>query len=132
MGLAAGGRMRQDVYQDPFGRDVWDVATPGVVCVHIVNSEQYLAIMSNGSEPPGTPVDAAAYTAHGLPWFDLYDEHHARVASSDRLSRVTSIAGMDRKRGKPPREDDHSIDVPEGQLRRIGRQSRQGKARKGS
>ena len=38
MGLAAGGRMRQQLYPDPHGIDTWDQDNYGRVFVHIVNS----------------------------------------------------------------------------------------------
>ncbi|MFN8512954.1 MAG: hypothetical protein U0841_10275 [Chloroflexia bacterium] len=42
------------------------------IFVRIVNSAHYQQI--TGQLPPTSPVDAKTYTAHGYPWFDLYDE----------------------------------------------------------
>jgi len=89
MGLGAGGRMKQKIYPDPYGVDVWDRTLSGSVTVHIVNSEDYQAI--TGTPPPPTPVDARAYTAAGLPWFDLYDESAGDVAATDAMQVVKSV-----------------------------------------
>ncbi len=72
MGLAPGGRMRQEIYTDPFGIDAWDQTTPVRCFVHIVNSMQYRAI--TGTRPPQLPPSAEQYTSAGLPWFEYYDD----------------------------------------------------------
>ena len=59
MGLAAGGKMKQKIYPDPFGLDAWDLTNYGTVTVHIANSEQYEAI--TGHAPP-TPISALRRT----------------------------------------------------------------------
>jgi hypothetical protein len=89
MGLGAGGVMKQKVYSDSYGIDTWDLANYGRVDVHIVNSEQFSNI--TGTEPPPPPVDAQTYTAHGLPWFDLYDEARADLPGSERLASHLSF-----------------------------------------
>jgi hypothetical protein len=47
--------------------------------------------------PP--PINAAADTAHGLPWFDLYDEEMPDLPASPTLVGVTSIPERDAERG---------------------------------
>ena len=49
-GLAAGGRMEQEIYRDAYGIDTWDGSQSAAVSVHIVNSEQYEA-MTGGRAP---------------------------------------------------------------------------------
>ena len=71
MGLAPGGLMRQEIYEDPYGFDVWDRKTSSRCFIHIVNSLQYFAL--TGEEPPTQPPDAQSYTNAGLPWFEYYD-----------------------------------------------------------
>ena len=53
MGLAPGGLMRQEVYEDRYGFDAWDTSVRSRCFVHIVNSVQYAAVC--GVEPPGSP-----------------------------------------------------------------------------
>ena len=93
MGLAAGGRMRQQLYPDPHGLDTWDEANFGRVYVHIANSEAWTRI--TGEPLPPTPVDVRAYMAAGLPWFDLYDDHLGDIEASAVLAGVKSVDELD-------------------------------------
>ncbi|MDA0161315.1 hypothetical protein OM076_13640 [Solirubrobacter ginsenosidimutans] len=88
MGLGAGGQIRQRVYRDPYGIDTWDPASVRRARVHILDSAAYRAL--TGRPPPPTPVDAAAYMAAGLPWFDLYDEDRPAVEGVEALARLSS------------------------------------------
>jgi hypothetical protein len=117
MGLGAGGRMRQKIYPDPYGLDTWDAANFGEVFVHIVNSEQYEEL--TGSPPPPSPVGAAAYTEHGLPWFDLYDEEKGALAVADRLRGVRSVRGIELESGKAGEEE--KVAIARGQVKKIRR-----------
>jgi hypothetical protein len=89
MGLAAGGRMRQQVYPDPYGIDTWDQDSYGRVFVHIVNSREWTRI--TGEPLPSTPVDVHSYISAGLPWFDLYDDHLGDIEPSGALANVKSV-----------------------------------------
>jgi hypothetical protein len=98
MGIAAGGEMTQKLYPDHYGLDAWDASRRTSFRVRIVNSEEWQAL--TGEAPPPTPVDAAAYTKAGLPWFALYDESKDDLVPSQTLRGVRSLGG-----------DDPSIDV---------------------
>jgi len=89
MGLAAGGRMRQQLYPDPHGIDTWDQDNYGRVFVHIVNSREWTRI--TGEPLPSTPVDVQSYINAGLPWFDLYDDHLGDIEPSGALAKVKSV-----------------------------------------
>jgi hypothetical protein len=115
MGLGAGGRMQQKIYPDPYGLDTWDPGNSGEVFVHIVNSEQYEEL--TGHPPPPTPVSAAAYTEHGLPWFALYEEDKGDVAASRRLTGVKSVREKEAERGKV--KDEETVKIRRGQVRKI-------------
>src|SRR6266542_4281339 len=86
LGLGAGGQIRQKIYPDPHGLDVWDPDNSAVVFVHLLNSEQYRAL--TGHEPPPTAIDVAAYIEQGLPWLELYDESEGDVAAPAGLAGV--------------------------------------------
>ena len=113
MGLGAGGVIRQKIYPDSYGQDTWDAGNSGHVVVHLINSAQFREI--TGLAPPPTPVDAKAYTDHGFPWFDLYDEARGAVAPTGQFSSVTTIADRDDQRGQSDPHDP-SFDVPESQV----------------
>ena len=65
MGLAPGGRMRQEIYDDPYGLDAWDQRHASRCFISILNSGQWRAI--TGERPPNRPPTAAQYAAAGLP-----------------------------------------------------------------
>lgn len=111
MGLAAGGKMRQKIYPDKYGIDVWDKDTSGKVYVHIVNSMMYFEI--TGKESPPTPVSARSYTDAGLPWFDLYDEAEDDIKKSKVFDKVKSVKEMDKEKGFEGQQDDETVEVPD-------------------
>lgn len=117
MGLAAGGRMEQKIYRDPYGVDTWDIGNSASVFVHIVNSEQYEVI--TGRPAPPTPVTARAYTERGFPWFALYDETHDDIPAAERLARVKSTGELDEAKTGRKSDDDRPVDVPDGQIRKL-------------
>ncbi len=93
MGLAAGGQMKQKIYPDPYGIEVWDQENAGKVNIHIVNSQMFYQI--TGKKCPPTPVDAATYTNYGLPWFDLYEEYNADLVAPEVLANIKSLEDTD-------------------------------------
>lgn len=107
MGLAAGGRMKQSIYTDPYGLDAWDEAQATRCFVHLVSSELWREI--TGEEPPETPVTAREYERAGLPWFELYDEHVPALAGSSILSKVKSVKELDGEKASVPLQDDSSV-----------------------
>jgi hypothetical protein len=117
MGLGAGGEMKQKIYPDPYGIDVWDQDNYGRAAIHIVNSTHFLEL--TGSQPPPTPVDTKSYTEYGLPWFDLYDESKEDVSPSDHLTGVKTIAEIDAQLEQST-ADNESVDVLETQVKKLG------------
>jgi hypothetical protein len=93
MGLEAGGQIKQKIYPDPYGIDVWDQQNREAVYMYLINSEQYRAIC--GLEPPSTPVSAETYAEYGLPWFDLYDESMSDVTAPQNLSELKTRRDSD-------------------------------------
>jgi len=126
MGIAAGGRMKQKIYPDPYGIDTWDESNYGRVYVHIVNSMDFREI--TGLEPPETPVSARVYTEMGYPWFDLYDEAKGDIKASGKLKNVKSVKEMDKEKGFKPQQDDAPVDIPQDQVTRLGKGPREVKA----
>ena len=108
MGIGAGGRIAQRIYSDPHGVEVWDRTSETRMWIHLVNSLAYQQM--TGDPPPATPIDAATYTAHGLPWFELYEEHKHDVAAPPDLSGAKTIAERDRELGVGDKDDPIAID----------------------
>ncbi len=114
MGLGAGGRMTQKVYEDRHGLDTWEEASPAVAVIHIVNSAMFREI--TGMEPPATPVDAKTYTRYGYPWFALYDEHLHDIDPTSTLRGVKSIGQIAAEKGDTSITKDSSFTVPDSQV----------------
>jgi hypothetical protein len=96
MGLAAGGRIRQEVYRDEYGVDAWDMEHVRRCFVTIVNSEGWTEV--TGEPVPTTPVSADDYARAGLPWFDHYNEKLKPISSSALFRKLPSLPGMKRIR----------------------------------
>ena len=114
MGIAAGGKMKQKIYTDPYGIDTWDENNYGRVYVHIVNSWIYCQI--TGKEPPKTPVTAKTYAKYKLPWFNLYDENMSDVAASSELAQVKTVKEMDAEKELNSQQDDDSVDISDSDV----------------
>ncbi|MER5855806.1 hypothetical protein ABT131_09325 [Streptomyces sp900105245] len=89
MGLGVGGSMRQEVYQDDRPLKEWSTDPAGRVFVHLVTPPEWRRI--TGEAPPPSPVDRAAYTRAGLPWFDYYDADGEDLAPTDTLGAVKPV-----------------------------------------
>ena len=89
MGLGAGGVMKQKVYPDPYGVDIWDQDNYGTVVVHIVNSRQFREL--TGFDPPPTPISADSYSEQRFPWFALYDEFRGQLAAPENFCDIRTI-----------------------------------------
>ncbi len=108
MGLAPGGRMRQEISEDPFDLADWDLEHASRCFIHICNSKDWQAI--TGEQPPTEPPTAAAYTKAGMPWFDYYSEREA-VAGSKVLAGLQSVATLGRRRRKKPLPENETVKV---------------------
>jgi hypothetical protein len=103
MGLGVGGSMRQEVYRDERPLAHYTTEPAARVFVHLVTPPQWRRI--TGEDPPTSPVDLAAYTRAGLPWFDYYDDDAQDVAPSDTLGAVRPVgewSGDDPDPWEPP------------------------------
>lgn len=96
MGLAPGGRVRQQILKDPYGVDAWDVAHASRCFVHLASVEAFRT--TTGRNPPHPPVTAKQYADARIPWFDYYDESSALPGSSV-LNSLDSVATALNKQG---------------------------------
>lgn len=92
MGLGAGGKLRQHIYPDPYGSEVWVTQNRGHLRVHILNSERYRWL--TGLALPPTPISLRTYLEQRLPWFAVYDEGRGDIAATQRLAAVDPIDGL--------------------------------------
>jgi hypothetical protein len=89
MGLAAGGLMRQEIYEDPYDSDAWDTSVSSRCFVTILNATDWLSV--TGEAPPSEPITAETYAQHGIPWFDYYAADQKALPGSSRLGGLKSI-----------------------------------------
>ena len=105
VGLANGGLLRQSIRKDYYGLAVWDQDQVVRCYVHLLNSEQYLAV--TGEPYPSRPFSAQDYAQRGLPWFHAYHEGEA-LAGSDTLAQLPSLANLTAaKTGLPLPDNGH-------------------------
>jgi len=109
MGLSAGGSMRQKVYPDLYGVEVWDQDCKQRVFVHLVNSTMYREI--TGEAPPASPVTKGIYARMGYPWFDVWDHELEDVEASDKLAGVKTVAEKDKEHGFEGQQDDTNMPI---------------------
>jgi hypothetical protein len=108
MGLAAGGRMRQKIYDDPQKFDDWDVAHRARCFVHLANALVWRAI--TGDTPPTVPPTAAEYTRAGLPWFEYYDADRRALGGGTSLRGVKSVVAIGKSKNDVPLPENESVD----------------------
>jgi hypothetical protein len=107
MGLAPGGRMKQEIYADPFDFDDWDLSQNSRCFVHIANSLVWREI--TGRQPPTTPPTAKEYAKAGFPWFDYYDDSAKALEGAPALAELKSVAEMGKEKGDVPLPENESV-----------------------
>lgn len=109
MGLAPGGLMRQEIYEDPFSIHDWDTEHGSRCFIHLVNAATWHAI--TGQKPPSKPVTAEHYTRAGLPWFDYYDADLKALNGSVNLASLKTVGEMAADKRDTPLPDNQSVSV---------------------
>ena len=107
MGLAPGGKMKQEIYEDEYGLDAWDQRQSHRCFVSLVNSTQWLAITSE--RPPTLAPTARDYTSAGLPWFDYYGGDQEALSATRQLEGVSSVLKIGKLKGESPLPENDSI-----------------------
>jgi len=103
MGMAPGGRMRQEIYKDPFQKSDWDVQAGLRVFVHLADAMLWRAI--TGQIPPAIPLTAGEYGDADGSWFSYENERARVVDGSPRLAELKSILAKANEKGDPPPAD---------------------------
>jgi len=89
MGLGAGGRMRQEIFEDTYGVTTWERTPAAQVDIALLEAHAFASRF--GVPVPSTPVEVETYIAHGLPWFELYAPSQRDIAAAERLAGVKSV-----------------------------------------
>ncbi|MFB1487727.1 MULTISPECIES: hypothetical protein [unclassified Thiocapsa] len=110
MGLAPGGLMRQEIYDDDYGVEAWDQSAGSRCFVHLLNSLGYLSV--TGYRPPQPSPTAADYTRAGLPWFEYFDAEREALEGAAKLAGLDSVAAMSIKKGAGVIADNGPIGTP--------------------
>lgn len=106
MGLGAGGRMRQHIYQATHGPDDWHPAA-STCFVSTVNALSWRHL--TGEAPPHPMPTARDYTEAGLPWFDCYSDAPA-IEGATALAAVTTVKEAGEGIGETPLPANGSFD----------------------
>ena len=101
--------MKQEIYNDRYGLDVWDQRNSSRCFVTIANSAGWTAI--TGERPPTEPPTAKEYTEAGLPWFDYYGGDAVAVEGAQKLKGLTSVVEMGKEKGESAAPENESVDV---------------------
>ena len=109
MGLAPGGRMRQEIYEDDYGLDAWDQRHASRCFVTIANSTQWLAL--TGERPPTEPPTARDYANAGLPWFDYFGGDLEALGETEKMRGLVGVAQLGAQTGTDPVPDNESVDA---------------------
>ncbi len=109
MGLAPGGRMHQEIHEDPFDFNDWDRDTSSRCFVHMTNSLTWRSITAE--QPPTVPFTSKEYTRAGLPWFNYYDENAKPLDGSANLKKLKSITEFGKEKGDTPLPENESVGI---------------------
>lgn len=107
MGLAPGGRMQQQIFQDPHGLDVWHKTEKARCFIHMANSLGWEHV--TGQRPQTVPMTAATYSRHGLPWFELYEEGAAAHGGTEKTKSLKSVAQISAEKCIPVLPENQSV-----------------------
>jgi hypothetical protein len=88
MGLAPGGLIRQEIYEDRYGFDVWDRSASSRCFLTILDWTRWQSL--TGEEAPSRPITKLTYDRLRIPWFDYYSDEPA-LAGSSRLAELKTM-----------------------------------------
>ncbi len=127
MGLGAGGRMRQEIYDDPFDFSDWDTERASRCFVHLANSLMWREI--TGEAPPTTPLTSREYAKHNIPWFEYYSDAEG-VQGSKILDGIKSVLELGKSKKEVPLPENESVVIE--QVVELRKGLRKGQVREGA
>jgi hypothetical protein len=108
MGLGAGGRMKQEIYADPYDLEDWDTDQTSRVFVHLCDALLWRDI--TGENPPQTPLTVREYERAGFPWFDYYRDDLAVLEGSKTLAGAKSVQTISQQKGDQAVKGNQSVE----------------------
>jgi len=130
MGLGAGGKMRQQIFEDKYGLEVWDQNNKNRVYVHLANSLAWRAITKQ--EPPNAPFTPADYQRYNFPWFDYYEDGAKALKATKGLKNIKSILQLGFQKGlSGVIPDNTSVEIPKGKIQDLTPIREKGRVKEG-
>ena len=111
--------MRQEIYEDRYGIDVWDREHTSRCFVHLCNSMVWQSI--TGKRPPYPPPTAKSYSAAGLPWFDYYRDDVNSLIGSQELDSLKTVSQLSQTKGDNALPENESVNLNPDQIRHLGK-----------
>lgn len=108
MGLAAGGKLVQDIYKDPYPLNIWNHASARIINIHILDPASCERVTHIVPQPP--TLDAKAYAEAGGEFYVVEEQTESRVEGGD-FGDIKSVSAMDKAKleermGKEEGEDE--------------------------
>ena len=97
LGVAAGGYIKQCILPDNNPASTWERDQTIYFNVQILDSVVFQK--TTGLEPPKTPISAATYASHGLPFFEIYNEKSDIEGNFEDVKSVKAIDKIKAKGG---------------------------------
>jgi len=97
MGIAAGGKLIQDLVADFRPRHTWNTSRTRLTNIHIFSPASFEAVTH--IVPHDVPITAKDYVDAGLPFFVVEEDTENRIDGSETLDAVKSVSEMDKQIG---------------------------------
>ncbi|KAL4774496.1 hypothetical protein BDW60DRAFT_205069 [Aspergillus nidulans var. acristatus] len=97
MGIAAGGKLVQDIVQDSSQKGIWDTARTRLLDIHILQPSDFEAVTH--IVPPRAPITIEEYIEAGIPFYAVEEDPDQRLDGSATLAGIKSISAMDNEVG---------------------------------
>jgi len=108
IGLAPGGRMEQEIFEDEREFFHWDADHGSRCFAHLANSLAWRAI--TGEDPPTTPFTSKEYARHGMPWFDYYGGDRKALGGGSAFKGLKSVFQLGKQKGESPLPENESVE----------------------
>ena len=128
MGLAPGGRMRQEIFEDPHGLEAFDLQHSSRCFVHLANALVWRAV--TGEQPPTVPPTGKEYSNAGIPWFAYYGADMPALEGSSMLARLKSVLRLGQEKSEVSLPENDPVQVEN--VIALGRKLEAGQVREGN